>query len=191
METAQDSGATYALPLTDAMARLLNAWSSSAFRSALVTSTGLDLGDTESRCIWQLGGHPELRTTDLARQLDLGLPSISKAVSRLRGRSLVDQSPDSTDARARRLRLTPRGTDVARQLYSAGDRMNQVILRTWTPADVATFTRLAQRYALDAEIFSVALQASITVTATSAVALRRDGPTTLTGVPPQAAAQQA
>lgn len=143
----------YDLEFAGVVSRLFDVLRSSTLRHALVESTGLDLGDSESRCVWQLALTPGIRAAELATRLDLGAPGVSKIVAKLQARGILIRSPDETDARAYSLHLTDLGATVAQRLFSSGDEMIGSVLAAWDPADVQQLTDLADRFVTGAESY--------------------------------------
>jgi DNA-binding MarR family transcriptional regulator len=57
-----------------------------------------------------------LRITELGEDVLITQPGMSRLCARLEARGLVERSDDATDARARRIRLTPEGTECQRRV---------------------------------------------------------------------------
>lgn len=78
---------------------------------------------------------------EIARQLELAVPTVTRATTRMEAAGLVRREPDAADARRVRIRLTPRGHEleaiVAREMRGVTERA----LRTLDPDARAQFTR--------------------------------------------------
>jgi DNA-binding MarR family transcriptional regulator/GNAT superfamily N-acetyltransferase len=83
-------------------------------------ASGMSLG--EARCLWELGHSEGLEISALAHRLDLDLGYVSRAVSRLAARGLVTKRVAASDARARSVVITARGS---RQLAGLELRANR------------------------------------------------------------------
>lgn len=77
-----------------------------------------------------LGGH------QLARHLDVSMPTISGVVDRLAERGLVERRQDATDRRVRLVALSDDGLDVVVELESAGWSAGVEILKALDPEDL-------------------------------------------------------
>ncbi len=132
----------YRTQLASSLSALVSMWWSPTFRAGLIGASGQNLGLTEARILWELGYRGSARPSDLAEAMELGAPSVTKAITKLRARQLVEQTEDATDRRARRVRLTADGTVVAQALYDVGDEMVGSIVETWPVAEVERFAEL-------------------------------------------------
>lgn len=116
-----------------------------------------DLGTTEARIVWELGYRGVARPSELALSMDIGAPSVTKAVTKLLARGLVAQTVDSHDRRVRRVELTRDGRLVAERLYGVGDDMIGQIVAGWSPAEVQEFTRQITEFLGGATRFAASL----------------------------------
>lgn len=75
------------------------------------------LGFSELRLLRALAEAPDgrLRPTDLAAELDITASGVTRAVLPLEKRGIVKREPDTQDARASRVALTPAGRTLADQ----------------------------------------------------------------------------
>lgn len=106
-----------------------------------------DLDLTESNVLWVLGYQGPLRPMDLAAQLGMRRPNVSKVVNRLEEAGLVERRPEARDKRSVRVHLTTRGERAARRLYEAGDAQITELTRGWTESELEDFARHAARFA--------------------------------------------
>lgn len=71
----------------------------------------------EYAVLYALSTEPNgLRVTELREDVLLTQPGMSRLIARLEARGLVKRSDDDTDARARRIRLTPDGAEIQRRV---------------------------------------------------------------------------
>lgn len=87
-------------------------------------SSGMSLG--EARCLYELGHTDGLEISALAARVDLDLGYVSRAVSRLAARRLVEKRVSASDARARSIVVTARGLT---QIAALDRRANQRLAR--------------------------------------------------------------
>lgn len=119
---------------------------SPGFRNRFTHVAGQELGLTEIRVLWELLLRGEMQPSRLAAVIDIGAPSISKAIVKLRERGLLTCERDGEDRRRRPVRLSPEGTTAARQLYDAGLVMHTQLLDGWPAEDRERFAELLERY---------------------------------------------
>lgn len=95
------------------------------------------------------GAQASLRITDLAAQLGIDAPAVTRKAQQLERRSLVSRARDADDARATRLRLTPEGHRVLTQFLGARRRWLDALLADWPADDRTEFARLISRFTDD------------------------------------------
>ena len=144
----------YRTQLASSLSALVSMWWSPAFRVGIIGASGQSVGLTEARILWELGYRVAARPSDLAAAMDLGAPSVTKAITKLRVRGLVEQTEDESDRRARRVQLTPAGTVAAQALYDVGDEMVGKIVEAWTPQEVERFAELLTSFVGGAAAFA-------------------------------------
>jgi DNA-binding MarR family transcriptional regulator len=90
-----------------------------------------DLLPREYGVLYALSSAPEgLRITELGEDVLLSQPGMSRLVARLEARGLVQRDDDPDDARAQRVRLTPAGASVQREVgLNHGRRVAQAMMR--------------------------------------------------------------
>ncbi|MFJ5230531.1 MarR family winged helix-turn-helix transcriptional regulator [Kitasatospora sp. NPDC088391] len=77
-------------------------------------------------CAWWLneqGGAPNQQ--ELSRQAGTDVRTTSQVVRKLEAKGLLDRTTDPEDTRARRLRITPRGIDLARTAIPAVEAVDR------------------------------------------------------------------
>ncbi|WP_152192407.1 MarR family winged helix-turn-helix transcriptional regulator [Georgenia satyanarayanai] len=82
-----------------------------------------------------LGGH------DLARHLDVSMPTVSGLVDRLVERGMVERRADPRDRRVRLTALSPAGEAFIAEHDAAGWRVGMEILQTMDPEDLRALAR--------------------------------------------------
>ena len=132
----------YRTELAGTLSALVNMWWAPTYRAALIADAGQVLGVSEARLLWELGHRARARPSELARAMDIGAPSISKAIAKLSARGLVELRQSGTDRRVYHVSLTPSGTQVARRLYDVGDDLVAGIVADWEPERVRLFTEM-------------------------------------------------
>jgi DNA-binding MarR family transcriptional regulator len=74
-----------------------------------------------------------LRPGDLAAQLGVEAPHVTRQVHRLETAGYVDRVPDPDDRRAHRVRLTASGREATERILDAGRRSIWQALGDWSP----------------------------------------------------------
>lgn len=97
------------------------------------------IGSSEQGC------HPK----ELAARCGLDASTISRAVSALVSRGLVERTADPADGRACILTLTGTGRTVLTDLHRRQTDLVAAALRDWTPADVDAFATALTRFVED------------------------------------------
>ncbi|MDP8950080.1 MAG: MarR family transcriptional regulator, partial [Actinomycetota bacterium] len=67
---------------------------------------------TEARILFEISNRDEVTASDLSRELGLDPGYLSRILSGLERRGLIDKTPSKSDARRRLLSLTPEGKDA-------------------------------------------------------------------------------
>ena len=108
------------------------------------------------------GSHPVLfairhepsRVTEIAERLRLDVSVVSRHVSALESRGLVDKSADPRDGRAWVVRLTGAGERLVEDIIDARGRWLSELLHDWTPEQAEDFDAHLGRLvaALDTEL---------------------------------------
>lgn len=89
--------------------------------------------------------HGPLRISEVADHLALDLSTVSRQISHLRQRGLLDSSPDPADGRSQRLSVTPAGLDELRTFRRAVVGRLVDHLDDWGDDEVEQLTRLLGR----------------------------------------------
>jgi DNA-binding MarR family transcriptional regulator len=93
-------------------------------------------------CTWWLSSQGQVpNQLQLARQAGTDVKMTSQVVRRLEAKGLLQRQVDPGDSRARRLRLTAKGTRLARRAITAVERADAQFFGT----EAAAITSLLQR----------------------------------------------
>lgn len=99
-----------------AFATVARQWGATPLEGRIAEQLGLQIEDSEIRIIYVLGARTEeMRPGDIATQLGVTRPTLSKSLTRLRTAKLVESAPADDDKRSVFVTLTVRG----REAYSA------------------------------------------------------------------------
>jgi DNA-binding MarR family transcriptional regulator len=90
-----------------------------------------------------------VRPSDLAEQLHLDLSTVSRHVTALVERGLLERGADPDDARAQLVRLTPEGKDVFTTIMDDRAATLGLAVRHWSAPDRRTLVELLERLARD------------------------------------------
>jgi len=93
--------------------------------------------------------HGPLRMSEVAEQLFLDLSTVSRQVTHLRQKGLVDSTPDPDDGRSQRVTITPAGVAELRSHRRAVVGRLVDRLADWDDAEIADLTRLLEKLSRD------------------------------------------
>jgi DNA-binding MarR family transcriptional regulator len=97
-------------------------------------------------CTWWFNSHGEApNQLTLARQAGTDVKMTSQLLRTLEGKGLIDRDADPSDARAKRLRVTSRGADLAPRAIAAVEEADRQFFDPLSPDAMAILRRLAQR----------------------------------------------
>ena len=133
---------------------LLNIWMSPRFQRDIVTERHRAMSGLEVRILWTLSSLGPSRTSDMAEALDLGAPTVSKAIAKLDAAGLVVREPSPTDQRSHTLHLSAEGRRAAQELYDVGDAMVAEIFTDWDAKDVTQLSALLSRFVAESESYA-------------------------------------
>jgi DNA-binding MarR family transcriptional regulator len=94
------------------------------------------------RALWTEDG---LTPGEIARQLGLATPTVTRTATRMEAAGLLRRQPHPTDRRMVRLFLTPRGQDLEKVIDAETERLTDRALATFTDAERATLTEMLRR----------------------------------------------
>lgn len=86
-----------------------------------------------------------MRPGELAAELAVEAPHVTRQVQRLERAGYVEQVPDPDDGRCRRVRLSASGADALECIRASGRRWIAEALAEWTPADRERLAGLVHR----------------------------------------------
>lgn len=90
-----------------------------------------------------------LRVTDLAEQLRIDAPAVTRKAQQLERSGLVSRRRDTADARATRLHLTPQGRRTISRFLAARRKWLTSLLAGWPEPEQAEFARLLRQFSSD------------------------------------------
>lgn len=100
-------------------------------------------------CLYRLIHDGPMRSSALAEAMYTDPSTVSRQVTQLVDRGLVERLPDPTDGRASVLDVTDSGREVAARIRSLrNDRLGQLLV-DWPVEDLREFTRLLDRFVED------------------------------------------
>jgi DNA-binding MarR family transcriptional regulator len=82
-----------------------------------------------------------IRLTELAMNIGVGKPSVSRQIAFLESLGLVSKEADPQDRRAQSIRLTPKGEEKMHQVQDARRQVFQERLREWPVEDLQELAR--------------------------------------------------
>jgi DNA-binding MarR family transcriptional regulator len=82
-----------------------------------------------------------IRLTDLAMNIGVGKPSVSRQIAFLESLGLVSKEADPMDRRAQSIQLTPKGEEKMHQVQDARRQVFQERLREWPVEDLQELAR--------------------------------------------------
>jgi DNA-binding MarR family transcriptional regulator len=94
-------------------------------------------------------GQTSLRLTDLAEQLRIDAPAVTRKAQQLERAGLVSRAGDQQDARVTRLELTAQGRQTINRFLAARRGWLTKILADWPEPERADFARLLRRFTGD------------------------------------------
>jgi DNA-binding MarR family transcriptional regulator len=87
-----------------------------------------------------------LRVTELAEQLGVDAPTVTRKIQQLEREGLVIRHPDPDDRRATRLSLSPSGRKTIERVRKARRAWLEGLLGDWETKDLDTFAELLGRF---------------------------------------------
>ncbi len=93
----------------------------------------------------------ETRMSDLATRLHADISTMSRQVSALTDKGLIERRPDPHDGRAQVLAVTDAGKEFVLALRARRDAWLSDVLATWTPQERSDLTACLRRLADDVE----------------------------------------
>ncbi|MFF8818656.1 MarR family winged helix-turn-helix transcriptional regulator [Leucobacter sp. NPDC015123] len=139
-----------AAELLAAIVGLVSNWTAAVTHGSIAAEVGVDIAEGDVRALYLIGTHGAdtstgVRPAELADELRLSRPTMSKALARLTVAGLVEKSQSATDARSITLSLTREGEAAYARLVEAGVRIVEEATAQLTPAEIRTVTGVATR----------------------------------------------
>ena len=117
-----------------------------ARRNDFITSmAGVPLDRAAVVVLLQLAEAGAMRPSELAAQLEVEAPHITRQVQRLAQAGYAERAPDPADRRAQLIRLTPAGRAAAGRIRKTGTNGMQAALAHWSPDELHQLTTLFHR----------------------------------------------
>jgi DNA-binding MarR family transcriptional regulator len=92
-----------------------------------------------------------LRLTDLAEQLHIDAPAVTRKAQQLERSGLVSRTRDAADGRATRLQLTAEGRETISRILIARQAWLTGLLSGWPESEQAGFARLLRQFTSDVD----------------------------------------
>lgn len=94
------------------------------------------------RALWTRDG---LTPGEIARQLGLATPTVTRTATRMEAAGLLRREPHATDRRMVRLFLTPRGHELEKVIDAETRQLTERALATFSDTERETFTGMLRR----------------------------------------------
>ena len=131
-----------------AFATVARQWGATPLEGTIAETLGLDIEDSEIRVIYLLGARTvEMRPGDLATQLGVSRPTLSKSLTRLRTAKLVESAPADDDKRSVFVTLTENGREAYRTLIDFGINVIDSANGDLSSDDLAVVGQFLERFA--------------------------------------------
>ena len=93
---------------------------------------GVDLSRTAQKLLWHVATEAPIRISDLARDVGMADALVSRQISALEERGLVERLASSEDRRVSLVRPTARGRAAGRKLRRAADEIFREQMSSWS-----------------------------------------------------------
>jgi DNA-binding MarR family transcriptional regulator len=97
---------------------------------------GVDLSRTAQKLLWHVATEAPIRSSDLARDVGMADALVSRQISALEERGLVERLASSEDRRVSLVRPTARGRAAGRKLRRAADEIFREQMSSWSAPDL-------------------------------------------------------
>lgn len=131
--------------LFDALVTLVTTWSSPRTQRFVADSVGVDLAVSDTQVLYTIGRFAGARPADVADELGITRPTMSKAITRLEEQGLIERRVGETDRRSVSLMLTSSGADVYARLVAFGAEATERAFAGLDPAEMRTTTNALRR----------------------------------------------
>ncbi|KRA24942.1 hypothetical protein ASD65_11260 [Microbacterium sp. Root61] len=128
------------------LTRLMAQWSSLALQARYVHDVGVAIDPVDVRPLYALGLGGRMRAGDLASDLHVSRPTMSKQLTRLAAAGLITRSADPHDGRATIVALSASGTRAFDALVARGLEMVDRVMADWKPEERHQLAGLVHRF---------------------------------------------
>jgi DNA-binding MarR family transcriptional regulator len=119
----------------------------SRLHEALLAEAGVDVDRAGVALLYVLYGKTaDLRLTDLADELHIDAPAVTRKAQQLERAGLIRRSRDREDGRATRLGLTASGRRAIERILAARRAWLVTLVSDWPEAEQIEFARLLDRF---------------------------------------------
>jgi DNA-binding MarR family transcriptional regulator len=132
--------------LLTSLTQLMAQWATLTRQTAVAREAGLSIDAGDIRPVYTLGLVGPIRAGDLAADLALTRPTMSKQLARLEAAGLVTRSADPDDGRASLIALSPEGKRIFALLVQRGREMVDEAMQGWDAAERSRFATLTSRF---------------------------------------------
>ncbi len=129
-----------------ALTRLTVLWNSPEIQTRVAREAGLALDSADIAPLYLLGMLGPSRPSEIAAELHLTRPTMSKQLGRLTAAGLVTRMTDPNDGRAAQVTLSPVGARAYRALVLRGIVMMREAFSSWTREDALSFATSLTRF---------------------------------------------
>ena len=132
-----------------AFATVARQWGAVPLEGTIAEQVGLDIEDSEIRVIYILGARTEeMNPGDVAKQLGVTRPTLSKSLTRLRVAGLVESAPTEYDRRSVYVTLTEAGSTAYTALVNFGIDLVQSAAEGMSHSELSTVSEFLERFAV-------------------------------------------
>jgi len=128
------------------LTRLMAQWSSLALQARFVHAVGIEIDPVDVQPLYMLGLTGARRASDLAADLHVSRPTMSKQLARLTAADLISRAPDPADGRATIVSLSDSGARAYEALVERGLEMVHEVMASWQPGDRGRMAELVDRF---------------------------------------------
>ncbi|WP_416549562.1 MarR family winged helix-turn-helix transcriptional regulator [Leucobacter sp. BZR 635] len=131
-----------------AFATVARQWGATPLEGHIAKRLGLSIEDSEIRIIYILGARTDdMRPGDLAEQLSVSRPSLSKSLTRLRTAGIVESEVANDDRRSVYVTLTEAGKEAYATLINFGTEIIHSVNGGLTVSELETVKGFLERFA--------------------------------------------
>jgi DNA-binding MarR family transcriptional regulator len=128
-----------------ALARIAHLLNRAKQHHQVAAEAGVPVDRAAVPILRQLAEGGPMRPGDLAAQLAVEAPHVTRQVQRLEAAGYVERVPDPADRRAQRVRLTDSGRDAVERILDAGRQSIAQALAGWSPEERGQLATLFHR----------------------------------------------